>query len=48
MTRPDDGCDAPAGEDLDLPLPGPMTFAEFAPYGYDPDRDPGELEVRVP
>jgi hypothetical protein len=45
MTDPDDGCDAPAGDDLDLPLPEPMTSREFAPYGYDPSRDSGELEV---
>lgn len=46
MTEPYDGCDAPAGEDLDLPLPDSLSDEDFAPYGYEPDRDPGELEVR--
>lgn len=24
--------------------PEPMSDEEFAPFGYDPDRDPGELD----
>jgi hypothetical protein len=29
----------------ELPLPEPMDDEDFSPYGYDPDREPGEITL---